>query len=121
MKKQLFFFGRLHFFFHEMSVLFNSLKTFRAYNVLHSTGIFSSSFGIYAQLFKPGTEKTMTLIYFISDCLAGGSKGNKSLMIHLNISVQTEIFHGHTDTGLGKIQFIGNINRTYLGLAVPDY
>ena len=93
---------------------FDGIKTLGAYDMFHTAGILGCCFGVNAQAYQPAGEELVTFIYFFCDFPAFRCKSDKSLGVNFDIAVDSEIFHGNADTGLGEVQFIGNINGAHM-------
>ena len=100
------------------SVGFEGLKGLIADDMFDPAGVFCGYLRAYAQSHQPIREKGMPFIYFFSNLQSLVQQGDVSLLIHVNIAVKTQIFHGNTDAGLGERELTGNINRTDLPLTL---
>ena len=90
------------------------LEAFRADHMLHPAGILHSRVGIHTQADQPVGDEGMALVHGLCNLSSSFRQGDKAVFIHVDVAVQPEVLHGDTDTWLGKIQIIDNIDRAYL-------
>lgn len=59
----------------------------------------------------------MAFIHGFGYFLSHAAEGDVPLVIHEDITVFTQILHCHADTGLGKGQFVGDVDGADIGVS----
>ena len=89
--------------------------------MFHTAGILCGSLGVYAKRSEPSGKNGMFFIDGRGNSHSLVRQRNKTVFIHGNILVSTEIFHGDTDAWLGKSQLGSDIRRTHITFTIMKY
>ncbi len=101
-------------------MLFYSRKALCADDVFNPTGVFFCSLFRNAQLDEPVGEQGMPLIDGFGDLAAGFGQGDVAVLIYQNMPCISQVFHGDADAGLGKCQFIGDVDGTDVAVFLTE-
>lgn len=89
------------------------LKGFFADVVLYFTGIGCRRLFIHAQSNEKAGEQLVAVIYAGGYFIALVCQGDKTLSVHFDITVLTQLFHGHADARLFEVLFVHHIDRAH--------
>ena len=87
-------------------VLLELFKGLSAYHMFDAAGVLRSRLRADAHVHQPVGNQCMAFVYFLCDLAALIQKCYKPVLVHLDVAVRSEIFHGHADAWFGKGQLI---------------
>lgn len=90
-------------------------EAFCADHMFNAAGILRGCLFIHAKVHEPLGEHGVAFVHGFGDFLSHAAEGDVPLVIHEDITVFTQILHCHADTGLGKGQFVGDVDGADIG------
>ena len=97
------------------------LKGFIAQIMFYLAGVRRRRLRGNAQLNKNLCQQLMPLIDMLGNFLTGRQKRDIPIIVHLNIAVLPQVPHCYADAGLGKAQFMDNINGTHHSVIFQEF
>ena len=93
-------------------------KALLADDVLNAAGVLCCNVLRHAEIGEPIGKQLVALIHAVGDGKAVLRQVNVAVAVYGDQIVLAQLFHAYADTGLCKIELVGNINRTHIGAAL---
>ena len=93
-------------------------EAFGADHMFNAACILHCCLFIHAKVHEPLGKHGVAFIHGLGDFFSYAAEGDMALVIHEDITVFTQILHGHADAGFGKCQLVGDVDRADIGVAV---
>lgn len=93
-----------------LSMFFQSGKRFGADHVLDPTGIFCGDSLVYADGNQKVGQEGVPFVNFFGNFPTFFQERDMSVLVHFNVGVEPQIFHGYADAWFGKRKLVGNVD-----------
>lgn len=92
-------------------------EAFGADHMFNAARILHGCLLVHAKVHEPLGKHGVAFIHGLGDFFSNAAEGDMALVIHEDITVFAQIFHGHADAGLGKGQLVGDVDGADIGVS----